>query len=83
MAETTEQIFERVKKLVVERFDPEEGQVTMSSGIKEDLGADSLDVVDLIMELEQEFDLDEIQDEDAEKIATVGDIVTYIQQQQQ
>lgn len=73
---------ERVKSLVVERLDVDPSEVTLEAGIKEDLGADSLDVVDLIMELEQEFDLDEIKDEDAEKIATIGDVVTYIDQQQ-
>lgn len=73
---------ERVRKLVVERLDVEPNEVTLEAGIKEDLGADSLDVVDLIMELEQEFELDEIKDEDAEKIATIGDVVSYIEQQQ-
>lgn len=51
------------------------------ASFKEDLGADSLDVVELVMELEDEFDM-EISDEDAEKIATVGDAVNYIQNQQ-
>lgn len=73
---------ERVTSIVVERLDVDPSEVTLEAGIKEDLGADSLDVVDLIMELEQEFDLDEIKDEDAEKIATIGDIVNYINGQQ-
>lgn len=72
---------ERVKSIIVERLDVDPSEVTMEAGIKEDLGADSLDVVDLIMELEQEFELDEIKDEDAEKIATVGDVVKYIEEQ--
>jgi acyl carrier protein len=68
---------ERVTQIVVERLDVEADEVTMEAGIKEDLGADSLDVVDLIMELEDEFNLT-IEEEDAEKINTVGDIVNYI-----
>lgn len=71
---------ERVTNIIVERLDVDPKEVTLDAGIKEDLGADSLDVVDLIMEFEQEFDLDEIKDEDAEKIVTVGDLVEYIEQ---
>ncbi|MFC7442416.1 acyl carrier protein [Laceyella putida] len=68
---------ERVKKIIVERLDVDAAEVTLEASIKEDLGADSLDVVDLIMELEDEFDL-EISDDEAAKISTVGDIVEYI-----
>ncbi|MXQ53235.1 acyl carrier protein [Shimazuella alba] len=68
---------DRVKQIIVERLDVEAEEVTLEAGIKEDLGADSLDVVDLIMELEDEFKLT-IEEEDAEKINTVGDIVNYI-----
>lgn len=68
---------ERVKKIIVERLNVDLAEVSLESGIKEDLGADSIDVVDLIMELEDEFEC-EIKDEDAEKINTVGDIVNYI-----
>lgn len=68
---------ERVRKIIVDRLNVDPSEVTMEAGIKEDLGADSLDVVDLIMELEDEFEL-EIADEEAEKIATVGDVVEYI-----
>ncbi|WP_028778321.1 acyl carrier protein [Shimazuella kribbensis] len=68
---------ERVTQIIVERLDVEADEVTLEAGIKEDLGADSLDVVDLIMELEDEFNLT-IEEEDAEKINTVGDIVNYI-----
>ncbi|QDP40145.1 acyl carrier protein [Radiobacillus deserti] len=73
MAET----FERVKKIVVDRLDVEESKVTMEASFKDDLEADSLDVVELVMELEDEFDM-EISDEEAEKIQTVGDAVKYI-----
>lgn len=68
---------ERVKKIVVDRLGVEESVITLESNFKEDLDADSLDVVELVMELEDEFDI-EISDEDAEKIATVGDVVNYI-----
>ncbi|UFJ42076.1 acyl carrier protein [Brevibacillus humidisoli] len=68
---------ERVKKIIVDRLDVDESKVTLEASFKEDLGADSLDVVELVMELEDEFDL-EISDEDAEKISTVGEVVAYI-----
>jgi acyl carrier protein len=76
-----EDIFERVKKIVAERLDVDEADVKLESSFKEDLEADSLDVVELVMELEDEFDL-EISDEDAEKILTVGDVVEYIKNHQ-
>jgi acyl carrier protein len=69
---------ERVKRIVIERLGVEEAEVTTEASFKDDLGADSLDVVELVMELEDEFDL-EISDEDAEKITTVGEVVKYIQ----
>lgn len=71
-------VFERVKKIVIDRLNVEESKVTLEASFKEDLGADSLDVVELVMELEDEFDL-EISDEDAEKISTVGEVVKYIE----
>lgn len=75
------EIFSRVKNIIVDRLGVEEAKVTVEATFKDDLGADSLDVVELIMELEDEFDL-EISDEDAAKIVTVGDVVTYIEQHQ-
>ncbi|MDA5107832.1 MULTISPECIES: acyl carrier protein [Brevibacillus] len=69
---------ERVKKIIVDRLGVEESKVTLEASFKEDLGADSLDVVELVMELEDEFDM-EISDEDAEKITTVGEVVAYIE----
>ncbi len=71
-------IYDRVKRIVVDRLGVDEAQVTQEASFKDDLGADSLDVVELVMELEDEFDL-EISDEDAEKINTVGDVVKYIE----
>lgn len=70
-------VFDRVKAIIVEQLDVDESQVTMEASFTEDLDADSLDVVELVMEFEDEFDL-EIADEEAEKISTVGDAVEYI-----
>jgi acyl carrier protein len=70
--------FERVKKIIVDRLGVDESEIKEEASFKDDLGADSLDVVELVMELEDEFDL-EISDEDAEKIATVGDVIKYIE----
>lgn len=72
------EMFDRVKAIIVDRLGVDEDKVKLESSFKEDLGADSLDVVELVMELEDEFDL-EISDEDAEKINTVGDVVQYIE----
>ncbi|BAC13481.1 acyl carrier protein [Oceanobacillus iheyensis] len=71
------EVFDRVKEIIIDRLDVEESKVTMEASFKDDLDADSLDVVELVMELEDEFDM-EIADEDAEKINTVGDAVDYI-----
>jgi acyl carrier protein len=64
--------------VIVDRLGVEESQVKLEASFKEDLGADSLDVVELVMELEDEFDM-EISDDDAASIGTVGDAVNYIQ----
>jgi acyl carrier protein len=69
--------FDRVKKVVVDQLDVNPEEVTQEASFVDDLGADSLDVVELVMGLEEEFDL-EIPDEDAEKITTVGTAVSYI-----
>ena len=69
---------ERVSAIIVERLGVEEDKITMESEFIADLNADSLDLVEVIMALEQEFGLDEIKDEDAEKIRSVGDAVRYI-----
>ena len=71
-------VFEKVRDILVEQLDVEEDKVTMEASITDDLGADSLDVVDLIMSLEEEFDV-EIPDDQVENIKTVGDIVRYIE----
>ena len=71
-------IFDKVKDVLVEQLDVEEGSVTMESSIIDDLGADSLDIVDLVMSLEEAFDI-EIPDDAIESMKTVGDIVKYIE----
>lgn len=71
-------VFDKIKDIIVEQLDVEEDAVTMESSITDDLGADSLDVVDLVMSIEESFDV-EIPDEEVENIKTVGDIVKYIE----
>ena len=71
-------IFDKVKDILVDQLDCEEDKVTMEASITDDLGADSLDLVDLVMSLEEEFDV-EIPDDQVENIKTVGDIVKYIE----
>lgn len=74
-------IAERVKELVVEQLDVSAEQVTDDASFTDDLGADSLDTVELVMAFEEEFDL-EIPDEDAEKITTVGEAIKYLEAKQ-
>ena len=71
-------VFDKVKKISVDQLDVEEDKVTEAASITDDLGADSLDVVDLVMSFEEEFDI-EIPDDQVEKIKTVGDIVKFIE----
>lgn len=75
-------IFAKVKDIVVEQLGVDEEEVSEQASFVDDLGADSLDIVELVMALEEEFDL-EIPDEDAEKIVTVGDAVNYIKENAQ
>lgn len=70
-------VFDRVKKIIADQLGLDENTVAMDSLFVDDLGADSLDVVELIMALEEEFDI-EIPDEEAEKATKVGDVVEYI-----
>ncbi len=71
-------VFEKVKKILVDQLDVDEDKVTSEASLTDDLGADSLDLVDLVMSLEEEFDV-EIPDDQVEGIKTVGDIVKYIE----
>ncbi|MBP1546550.1 MAG: acyl carrier protein [Oscillospiraceae bacterium] len=74
-------VFDKVKELVAEQLDVDASEVVAEANIQDDLGADSLDVVDLIMSLEEEFEV-EIPDDAAKNIKTVGDIVKYIEDNQ-
>lgn len=75
-------IFDKLKEIVADQLDVEAEKVTMDSNITEDLGADSLDTVDLVMSIEEVFDI-EIPDEAVENIKTIGDIVNYIESKQE
>jgi len=72
-------VAERVKKIIVERLNVDEDEGTPNASFIEDLGADSLDIVELVMAFEEEFSV-EVPDEDAEKLQTVGDVIKYIQE---
>ncbi len=74
-----EEIFEKVKAIIVEQLGVAEASITMEASFIDDLGADSLDIVEFIMALEEEFNI-EIPDADAEKVVTVGDVVDYIKE---
>ena len=76
---SSEDIFEIVKEIIVEQLGVADTAVTLETSFIDDLGAESLDIVELIMALEEEFDT-EIPDADAEKIVTVGDVVDYIKE---
>jgi acyl carrier protein len=71
--------FDRVKSVIAQKLDRSEDEITEQASFVEDLGADSLDVVELVMALEEAFDID-IPDEESEKIRTVGDAVKYIEE---
>lgn len=77
MTNKTSEIEARVKKIVVEQLGVKEDEVTTDASFVDDLGADSLDTVELVMALEEEFET-EIPDEDAEKIVTIKDAVSYV-----
>lgn len=76
---STEEVFEKVKSIIVEQLGVADTSVEMDSSFIDDLGADSLDIVELVMALEEEFDI-EIPDADAEKVVSVNDVVEYIKE---
>lgn len=71
-------VFEKIKKILADQFDIEEDSITTETNIQDDLGADSLDVVDLIMSLEDEFEF-EVPDHEVENIKTVGALVQFVE----
>ncbi len=75
---SNDEIFEKVKKVIVDQLDVEEDKVQLNAAFVDDFGADSLDIVELVMSLEEEFGIS-IEDQDAEKLATVEDVVKYIE----
>ena len=79
---SSEEILEKVKGIIIEQLGVTDTAVTMEASFIDDLGADSLDIVELIMAIEEEFDI-EIPDSDAEKVVTVGDVVDYIKEKVQ
>lgn len=74
-------VFEKIRTILADQLDEKEENITMETDIAADLGADSLDVVEMIMSIEDEFEV-EIPDEEIENIKTVGDVVNYIQSKQ-
>ena len=74
-------VFEKLRDIICQQLELDEDQVTMEVSLSDDLGADSLDLVDLLMSIEDEFDV-EIPDEDVEKLKVVGDLVHYIEEHQ-
>ena len=71
-------VLEKVKAILAEQFDVEEDKITADTDLQEDLGADSLDVVDLLMSIEDEFEV-EVPDEEIDNIKTVGSLVSYLE----
>ena len=75
---SNEEIFQTMRELVAEQFAMEPAEVTMDTDFAEDLGADSVDLVELVMAMEEEFDIGEIDEEDLAGLKTVGDCVRYL-----
>ena len=75
---TPEEIFKTLQTMIAEQFALDEEEITMASSFMDDLGADSVDLVELVMAMEEEFELDEIQEDDLAQLRTVGDCVKFL-----
>lgn len=75
---TMEEIFKTMQGLIAEQFAMDDDEITMDSSFMDDLGADSVDLVELVMAMEEEFDIDEIQEDELSALKTVGDCVRYL-----
>ena len=75
---TTEEIFKIMQKMIAEQFALDENEITMESSFTDDLGADSVDLVELIMAMEEEFDVGEIEEDELSELKTVGDCVQFL-----
>ena len=75
---TAEEIFKTMQDLIAEQFALDAGEITMDSSFVDDLGADSVDLVELVMAMEEEFDIGEVQEEELGTLKTVGDAVRYV-----
>lgn len=71
-------VFERMKKIIADQFSMEEDEITMETSFEGDLGADSVDLVELVMSMEEEFEIDEVQEDELTGLKTVGDCVNYL-----
>ena len=75
---TPEEIFSKLQELIAEQFALNQDEITMASSFTDDLGADSVDLVELVMAMEEEFELDEIEEDDLAQLKTVGDCVKFL-----
>ncbi len=75
---TPEDIFSKMQTIIAEQFALNEDEITMASSFVDDIGADSVDLVELVMAMEEEFELDEIEEDDLTQLKTVGDCVRYL-----
>lgn len=71
-------IFERMQRIIAEQFSVEEDEITMDTSFEEDLGADSVDLVELVMSMEEAFDIGEVQEDELSTLSTVGDCVNFL-----
>ena len=71
-------VFERMRRIIAEQFSEDEEKITMDTSFEEDLGADSVDLVELVMSMEEEFDIGEVEEDELTTLTTVGDCVNYL-----